>query len=239
MLALEEMREVAAALYLNEFGSSWKPVSSSRFNHSAMMTSALVEGRDFLRARAEAKRRAAVPEGTPVVFAGGRTRHATEDDALAFGNNVWATLDKVRDRVPTWCSSMAATRRASTAGIELGGTPQYPAGHVLARHGWALVLASSATSGCSPSIRAMSSPFQAMACSNVWSSKPRPGGSPWSIGAGPWDQSGRALRQPLTEVMPVLAPAPGRRWRRPSKERRAPVSLSQRRSLAPFYGGSS
>src|SRR3546814_5704492 len=65
-----------------------------------MLTSALVEGRDFLRARAEAKRRAAVPEGTPVVFAGGRTRHATEDDALTFGNNVWATLDKVRDRVP-------------------------------------------------------------------------------------------------------------------------------------------
>ncbi len=91
MLALEEMREVAAALYLNEFGSSWKPVSSSRFNHSAMMTSALVEGRDFLRARAEAKRRAAVPEGTPVVFAGGRTGHATEDDALTFGNNVWTT----------------------------------------------------------------------------------------------------------------------------------------------------
>src|SRR3546814_6449008 len=51
MLALEEMREVAAALYLNEFGSSWKPVSSSRFNHSAMLTSALVEGRDFLRDR--------------------------------------------------------------------------------------------------------------------------------------------------------------------------------------------
>ncbi|SFG53135.1 AAA domain-containing protein [Novosphingobium sp. CF614] len=59
MLALEEMREVAAALYLNEFGSTWKPVSSSRFNHGAMLTSALVEGRDFLRARAEAKRRAA------------------------------------------------------------------------------------------------------------------------------------------------------------------------------------
>src|SRR3546814_7122733 len=91
--------DVCSADLLNEFGSSWKPVSSSRFNHSAMLTSALVEGRDFLRARAEAKRRAAVPEGTPVVFAGGRTRHATEDDALTLGNNVWATLDKVRDRV--------------------------------------------------------------------------------------------------------------------------------------------
>jgi hypothetical protein len=100
MLALEEMREIAAGLYLNEFGSSWKPVSSSRFNHGAMLTSALVEGRDFLRARAESKRRAAMPEGRPVVFAGGRTRHPTETDAKIFADNVWATLDKVHDRVP-------------------------------------------------------------------------------------------------------------------------------------------
>lgn len=100
MLALEEMREVAAGLYLNEFGSSWKPVSSSRFSHGAMLTSALVEGRDFLRARSEAKRRAAMPVGTPVIFAGGRTREANEADAVTFANNVWATLDKVHDRVP-------------------------------------------------------------------------------------------------------------------------------------------
>lgn len=100
MLALEEMREIAASLYLNEFGSSWKPVSSSRFNHGPMLTSALVQGRDFLRARAASKRRAAMPEGTPVVFAGGRTRHASEADALTFANAVWATLDKVRERVP-------------------------------------------------------------------------------------------------------------------------------------------
>jgi hypothetical protein len=79
-----------------------------------MLTSALVEGRDFLRARAEAKRRAAVPEGTPVVFAGGRTRHATEDDALTFGNNVWATLDKVRDRVP----DMVLIHGGDTKGVD-------------------------------------------------------------------------------------------------------------------------
>ncbi|WP_066560886.1 DUF2493 domain-containing protein [Croceicoccus bisphenolivorans] len=100
MLAMEEMREIAACLYLNEFGSSWKPVSSSRFNHGAMLTSALVEGREFLRARAASKRRAAMPEGTPVVFAGGRPKFATDDDAKAFATNVWATLDKVRNRVP-------------------------------------------------------------------------------------------------------------------------------------------
>lgn len=114
MLALEEMREVAAALYLNEFGSSWKPVSSSRFNHGAMLTSALVEGRDFLRARAESKRRAAVPEGTPVVFAGGRIRHPTEADALTFANNVWRALDKVRDRVP----DMVLIHGGDTKGVD-------------------------------------------------------------------------------------------------------------------------
>jgi len=89
------MREVAASLYLNEFGSSWKPVSSSRFNHGAMLTSALVEGRDFLRARAEAKRRAAMPEGTPVVAARagvvaeaeGSHGSGADDDPLTDGGN--------------------------------------------------------------------------------------------------------------------------------------------------------
>lgn len=100
MISFEEMREAAASLYLNEFGSSWKPVSSSRFNHGAMFTSALVDGRAFLRARNESRRRAAMPEGIPVVFAGGRCRFENEVDALAFGNAIWATLDKVRDRVP-------------------------------------------------------------------------------------------------------------------------------------------
>lgn len=114
MLALEEMREIAASLYLNEFSSSWKPASSSRFNHSAMLTSALVEGQDFLRARAESKRRAAMPEGTPVVFAGGRIRHPNEADALTFANNVWATLDKVRDRVP----NMVLIHGGDTKGVD-------------------------------------------------------------------------------------------------------------------------
>ncbi|OYU34814.1 DUF2493 domain-containing protein [Novosphingobium sp. PASSN1] len=114
MLAFEGMREIAAALYLNEFGSSWKPVSSSRFNHGASFTSALVQGRDFLRARAEAKRRAAMPEGTPVVFAGGRMKPGSEADGLTFANNIWATLDKVRDRVP----DMVLVHGGDTKGVD-------------------------------------------------------------------------------------------------------------------------
>lgn len=99
MLGLEAFREAAALLYMNETGSSWRPAGGSRPNHSAALTSAVVDGRDFLRARAESRRRAAMPEGTPVLFAGGRLSFATDEEAKALAASVWDTLDKVRERV--------------------------------------------------------------------------------------------------------------------------------------------
>ncbi len=99
MLSLETFREAAASLYLNETGGSWRPAGGSRLNHSSGLTSAVVDGRDFLRARSEARRSAAMPEGNPVVFAGGRLSFPDTDSAKAFADNVWATLDKVREHV--------------------------------------------------------------------------------------------------------------------------------------------
>ena len=99
MLGLEGFRETAAALYLHETGSSWRPAGGSRLNHSASLTSAVVDGRDYLRARSEARRSAAMPQGTPVLFAGGRLSFATTQDAKTFADNLWETLDKVRERV--------------------------------------------------------------------------------------------------------------------------------------------
>jgi len=99
MLGLEGFRETAAALYLNEVGSSWRPAGGSRLNHSAGLTSAVVDGRDYLRARSEARRVASMPQGSPVLFAGGRLSFASADDAKTFADNVWETLDKVRERV--------------------------------------------------------------------------------------------------------------------------------------------
>ena len=99
MLGLEAFREAAALLYMNETGSSWRPAGGSRLNHSRTLTSAVVDGRDFLRARSETRRLAATPEGTPVIFAGGRLSFATDEEAKSFAANVWDTLDKVRDRV--------------------------------------------------------------------------------------------------------------------------------------------
>lgn len=99
MLGLEAFREAAAILYINETGSSWRPAGGSRLSHSHTLTSAVVDGRDYLRARAESQRRAAMPEGTPVVFAGGRHRFDTGAEAKAMATSVWDTLDKVRERV--------------------------------------------------------------------------------------------------------------------------------------------
>jgi hypothetical protein len=99
MLGLETLREIAAALYLNETGSSWRPAGGSRVNHSAAGTSAVVDGREFLKARAAARQKALIPAGTPVVFAGGRLSFPTEADAKTFAGNVWDTLDKVREHV--------------------------------------------------------------------------------------------------------------------------------------------
>ena len=41
-----------------------------------------------------------MPEGTPVIFTGGRSRFETTEDAKAYASNIWATLDKVRANVP-------------------------------------------------------------------------------------------------------------------------------------------
>jgi hypothetical protein len=99
MLALESLRETAARLYLNETGHSWRPAGGSRANHGASLTSAVIDGRDFLRARSESRRKAVMPEGTPVVFAGGRLSFPTDEQAKTFAGNVWDTLDKVREHV--------------------------------------------------------------------------------------------------------------------------------------------
>jgi len=114
MISLEAFRECAAALYARETGSSWRPATGSRLNHSAHLTSALVDGRAFLKARAESRRKAAMPQGTPVVFAGGRLAFASNDEARTCGDSVWTTLDKVRERV----ADMVLVHGGDTKGLD-------------------------------------------------------------------------------------------------------------------------
>ena len=114
MLGLESFREAAALLYMNETGHSWRPATGSRLNHSSALTSAVIDGRDFLRARSESRRRAAMPEGTPVLFAGGRLSFASTDDATLVAGRVWETLDKVRDRL----ADMVLVHGGDTKGLD-------------------------------------------------------------------------------------------------------------------------
>src|SRR3546814_12985297 len=63
------------------------------------MPGAVVVGRSDLRARRERVRDANMVHGTPVIFAGGRLRFASDDDAKQFADNLLRTLNAVRERV--------------------------------------------------------------------------------------------------------------------------------------------
>lgn len=96
LASLQAMRETAARLYLIDTGHSWQAWGASRTRLN--MTAASVDGQAYLKARAEQKRAARLPTGTPVVFAGGRIK-ISEIDATAFIDRMFSTLDKIRDRV--------------------------------------------------------------------------------------------------------------------------------------------
>ena len=96
MQAFQTMREQAAMLYNAETTHSWRPFRGGRA--APGVTSAIVEGRSFLKARADTKRQQALPPGTPVVFSGGRFT-ILDTDAKQFADDLFRTLDRVRERV--------------------------------------------------------------------------------------------------------------------------------------------
>ena len=131
--AFEEMRETAAGLYLAETNRSWTPASGSRVARNAKLTSAVVAGRDYMKSRAEQRRTATTPEGTPVIFAGGRLSFETEADARTFAENIWSTLDKVHAVVPRHGARTWRRRQGrGPARGQLGRTPRHPADRVRA-----------------------------------------------------------------------------------------------------------
>ena len=93
----EVMRDTAAAHYIRETGRSWVPSTGNRI--SLGVTSAIIDGRAFLRARRERIRDANTAEGTPVVFTGGRLSFSTDEDMKRFSDNLLRTLNAVRERV--------------------------------------------------------------------------------------------------------------------------------------------
>ena len=93
----EVMRDTAALHYRRETGRSWMPSTGNLI--SLGVTSAIIDGRAFLRARRERIRDANTAQGTPVVFSGGRLTFQNDADMVTFGENLLRTLNAVRERV--------------------------------------------------------------------------------------------------------------------------------------------
>jgi hypothetical protein len=111
MQAFQTMREQAAMMYNAETTQSWRPFRGGR--NAPGVTSAIVEGRTFLKARADTKRQQALPPGTPVVFSGGRFT-IPEASANQFADDLFRTLDRVRERV----GDMVLVHGGDSKGVE-------------------------------------------------------------------------------------------------------------------------
>lgn len=85
------MRDQAAEHYERHTGSSWKPRTGSMVNQKAL-TSAMIDGRDFLTAKKRAARKVLLPPGPKIAFTGG----------LEFNDRrlIWAKFDQVHAKHP-------------------------------------------------------------------------------------------------------------------------------------------
>ena len=128
-----------------------------------------------------------MPAGTPVVFAGGRLQFATNEDAKAFAQNVWSTLDKVRDHV----ADMVLVHGGDSKGADrLAGS--WAESRKIPQIAFGLDVRLGQRAGFKRNEQMLSLKpryvvdFRAMEFSSALSSRRRGAGSPLSIGADPW-----------------------------------------------------
>ena len=86
--AFEGLRDAAAEAYRVETGEVWRPRRGSHVSQTGKLTSAVIEARDFQRAKKDRENTAHLPQGTLVAVAGGKEA----DDA----GKIIAHLDKVK-----------------------------------------------------------------------------------------------------------------------------------------------
>lgn len=104
--AFEAMRDLAAEHYEVMTGSPWLPRTGSKVSH-ANVTSAMIQSRDFLAAKARSENELHCPTGTKIAFAGGADFN---DHDL-----IWTKLDAVHKRYP----DMVLMHGGSPTGAEL------------------------------------------------------------------------------------------------------------------------
>ena len=86
--AFEQLRDAAAEAYRSETGEVWRPRRGSHVSQTGKLTSAVIEARDFQRAKKDRANTAHLPQGTLVAVAGGKEA----SDA----GKIIAHLDKVK-----------------------------------------------------------------------------------------------------------------------------------------------
>ena len=86
--AFEQLRDAAAEAYRAETGEVWRPRRGSHVSQTGKLTSAVIEARDFQRAKKDRANTAHLPQGTLVAVAGGKE----STDA----GKIIAHLDKVK-----------------------------------------------------------------------------------------------------------------------------------------------
>ena len=89
--SMEFFRDEAADQFERHTGSSWRPRAGSKVNHR-VLTSAMIDSRDFLAAKRRAETEVLFPAGPKVAFTGG----------LDFNDHraIWDRLDKVHAKHP-------------------------------------------------------------------------------------------------------------------------------------------
>ena len=70
--AFEQLRDVAAEAYRTETGDTWRPRHGSHTSQTGKLTSAMIDARDFQKARKDRENTAHLPQGTLVAVAGGK-----------------------------------------------------------------------------------------------------------------------------------------------------------------------
>ena len=104
--SFELMRDYGGELFEAKIGSLWRPLSGSKINHITM-TAAMIDSRDYIKAKQRAETRAFIPEGTLITFTGGTDYQDYK--------TIWATLDKTKAKHP----DMVLAHGGGTKGAEL------------------------------------------------------------------------------------------------------------------------
>lgn len=90
--AFRHLRDIAADAYRTVTGEVWNPRHGSNVPRSGSLNSAVIDARDFRRARDAQQREDYVPDGTIIAVAGGKE--------IRDGDRIWKTLDRALARYP-------------------------------------------------------------------------------------------------------------------------------------------